>query len=334
MFGCFVCGACLRWNTPCLWDSQEIKGVLHLLHFAAASADCCTHQNLLLVLLLSRFLSTADCGLKWTYQCYIWQVFESALSRKYKIAHVADYPHTDGWAFRGTDLHFHSHAISPSCGLVSTVILSLIKGCRAWEQNCAPAVPLTTSDTQARITTFSPATSPWLLWVRKHDTKKNFSLPVKVFLCTQKGKQGREEPSNSFSLCSLIPIKVSQRKPGWKTWAETWAFTFMAVGGSGLCLIKTKLLGNHVRELFISSCDWVWFVDSVACGGGNCRLAIYGLMALGQSHAGSFHFISFQLQYWLFVTGKKPGALSQGTFSTLHAFYGSVSPQRDYFLLF
>lgn len=79
-----------------------------------------------------------------------------------------------------------------------SVIYSMMKGFQAWEQICSPAVPLTTSDTQARITTFSPATSPWLLWVRNHDTK-NFSSPMKVSLCTRRGNRGKKKTSSPFS---------------------------------------------------------------------------------------------------------------------------------------
>lgn len=67
--------------------------------------------------------------------------------------------------------------LSTSIELVFTVTGSVIKDCRASKQICVPVVPLTTSDTQGRITTFSPATSPWLPWVRKHDTQKKPFLP-------------------------------------------------------------------------------------------------------------------------------------------------------------
>lgn len=107
--------------------------------------------------------------------------------------------------------HFHSTLTS----FVSIVIYSITERFRAWEQICAPAVPLTTSDTQARIATFSPATSPWLLWIRKHDTK-NFSSPMKVSLCAQRRKRDKKKLA-TLSASHLSFLKVTLRKPGCET---------------------------------------------------------------------------------------------------------------------
>lgn len=119
--------------------------------------------------------------------------------------------------------------------LILTCIKTNDRG--AWVQIRAPAVPLATSDTRAGITTFTLATSPWLLWVRRHDTK-NFSSPMKSVSVYTEGKQGREETSGSFSLAPLVPVRVSQRNPGWKAWRGAGAFRFGAVRGSGRWLIK------------------------------------------------------------------------------------------------
>lgn len=88
---------------------------------------------------------------------------------------------------------------------VSIEIYSMSKGCRSWEQICAPAVPLTTSDIQARIAAFSPATSPWLLWVRKHGTRKTTSLPHESVSVYTRGNGDKKKPVTLSALHLLFP---------------------------------------------------------------------------------------------------------------------------------
>ena len=142
-----------------------------------------------------------------------------------------------------------------------------------------------------------------------------------ICLCVYRGEQGQEETSNSFSFAPLTPIKVTQRNRGCKVWVGEWAFRFGSISGSTSWLIKIKLSRQLRQRVLISSCNHIWFVDSLGWGSGNWLLVLYRLMV--GFKAMWTDLISFNLQYWLFIAGKNPGLFPKRFFSFLCGYFFS-----------